>query len=128
MNLCTSVVQFGLPMISVGAVGAMMGAIVASMLDSCADYIAYARTMGYPMPPKHAVNRGIAVEGMATILCGINYSYFKDDYVLNYFLFYVTGNVIILTYTFNIGNSKQIQNFASLGKTKHHSWFIYTCI
>ena len=45
MNLSTSVVQFGIPMISVGTVGAMMGAIVASMLDSCADYIAYARTM-----------------------------------------------------------------------------------
>ena len=45
MNLSTSVVQFGIPMISVGTVGAMMGAIVASMLDSCADYITYARTM-----------------------------------------------------------------------------------
>ena len=70
MNLSTSVVQFGIPMISVGTVGAMMGAIVASMLDSCADYIAYARTMGYPMPPKHAVSRGIAMEGIATIISG----------------------------------------------------------
>ena len=64
------VVQFGIPGISAGAVGAMMAAIVASMLDSCGDYIAYARTMGYPMPPKHAVNRGIAMEGLATVISG----------------------------------------------------------
>ena len=72
--ICT--VHYGPPAVSVGAVGAMMTAIIASMMDSCGDYIAYARTMGYPMPPKHAVDRGIAVEGMATILCGINYGYF----------------------------------------------------
>ena len=67
-----STVQFGIPTISAGAVGAMMAAIVASMLDSCGDYIAYARTMGYPLPPKHAVNRGIAMEGLATIISGKN--------------------------------------------------------
>ncbi len=33
--------------------------------------MAYARTMGYPLPPKHAVNRGIAMEGLATILGGM---------------------------------------------------------
>ena len=49
-----------------------MAAIVASMLDSCGDYIAFAKTMGYPMPPKHAVNRGIAMEGVATIISGIH--------------------------------------------------------
>ena len=63
-------VQFGIPTVSAGAVGAMMAAIVASMLDSCGDYIAYARTMGYPLPPKHAVNRGIAMEGLATVISG----------------------------------------------------------
>ena len=60
-----------MPKVSAGAVGAMMAAIVASMLDSCGDYIAYARTMGYPLPPKHAVNRGIAMEGLATVISGM---------------------------------------------------------
>ena len=32
--------------------------------------MAYARTMGYPIPPKPAVNRGIAVEALATIIGG----------------------------------------------------------
>ncbi len=63
-------VQFGTPRVSAGAVGAMMAAIIASMLDSCGDYIAYAKTMGYPMPPKHAVNRGIAIEGITTFIGG----------------------------------------------------------
>ncbi len=63
-------VQFGTPTVSAGVVGAMMAAIITSMLDSCGDYMAYARTMGYPLPPKHAVNRGIAVEGLATVLSG----------------------------------------------------------
>ena len=71
-------VHYGPPSVSVGAVGAMMTAIIASMMDSCGDYIAYARTMGYPMPPKHAVNRGIAMEGIATILCGMNYTHFRN--------------------------------------------------
>ena len=59
-----------MPTVSAGAVGAMMAAITASMLDSCGDYIAFARTLGYPNPPKHAVNRGIAMEGIATIISG----------------------------------------------------------
>ena len=62
--------QFGVPTASAGAVGAMMAAVTVSMLDSCGDYIAFAKTMGYPMPPKHAVNRGIAMEGVATIVAG----------------------------------------------------------
>ncbi len=55
---------------SAGAVGAMMAAVTVSMLDSCGDYIAFAKTLGYPMPPRAAVNRGIAMEGIATIVSG----------------------------------------------------------
>ncbi len=64
-------VQFGLPTFHASAIGAMIAAILCSMLDSCGDYMAFARTMGYPLPPKHAVNRGIAMEGVATIIAGI---------------------------------------------------------
>ena len=78
-----------------------MTAIVASMMDSCGDYIAYARTMGYPMPPKHAVNRGIAVEGMATILCGINYNHFRRR----------SCNKLFPPTQFPVSNRKQIRKF-----------------
>ena len=75
---CSISVQFGMVSVSAGAVGAMMAAIIASMLDSCGDYIAYARTMGYPLPPKHAVNRGIAMEGLATVISG-------NSFLIKYF-------------------------------------------
>ncbi len=76
-------VQFGMVSVSAGGVGAMMAAIIASILDSCGDYIAYARTMGYPLPPKHAINRGVAMEGIATIVSGL--------YGFTIFLLFVWG-------------------------------------
>ena len=87
-----------------------MTAIVASMMDSCGDYIAYARTMGYPMPPKHAVNRGIAVEGMATILCGINYNHFRRRSCNKLFFYFILPsqckNIIISTNTISCKQQK----------------------
>ena len=52
----------------------MLAAILASMLDSVGDYMAYARTLGEPLPPQHAVNRGIAMEGIATAISGMIHS------------------------------------------------------
>lgn len=40
------------------------------MLESMGDYYACARLSGAPLPPKHAVSRGIGVEGIGCLLAG----------------------------------------------------------
>ena len=45
-------------------------ATIISILDSMGDYFACARTCHMPAPPKHAVNRGILIEGLCTFLSG----------------------------------------------------------
>ena len=45
-------------------------AMVISILDSVGDYYACASTCNVPVPPPHAVNRGIAVEGLCSALSG----------------------------------------------------------
>lgn len=41
-----------------------------SILDSIGDYYACAAMSHVPPPPAHAMNRGIAVEGLCTIIAG----------------------------------------------------------
>jgi nucleobase transporter 1/2 len=41
-----------------------------SILDSIGDYYACAKVTRVPAPPKHAVNRGILIEGICTFLSG----------------------------------------------------------
>ncbi len=45
----------------------MFGAVIAGILESIGDYYACARLSGAEVPPRHAVNRGIA-HSMKTIL------------------------------------------------------------
>merc|ERR1712012_1149946 len=45
--------------------------LFAGMVESIGDYNACARLAGAPPPPKHAVNRGIAMEGLGCIIAGI---------------------------------------------------------
>ena len=45
-------------------------ATLMSVLDSIGDYSACAKVVRVPQVPKFAFNRGIAVEGLATIVCG----------------------------------------------------------
>lgn len=40
------------------------------MAESVGDYHACARLSGAPPPPKHAINRGIGVEGVGSLLAG----------------------------------------------------------
>ena len=47
-----------------------MGTISTFFVVSAGDYIATARACDLPLPPKHAVNRGIAMEGLATVVSG----------------------------------------------------------
>ena len=55
---------------SVGAVFGMFSGVVSSIIESVGDYYACARLSGAPPPPKHAINRGIAIEGLGCLLSG----------------------------------------------------------
>ena len=62
--------MFGAPTVSVGGVAAMLSATLMSIIDSLADYYATAIVAGVHSPPDHAINRGIAVEGLSSVLSG----------------------------------------------------------
>ena len=59
-----------MPTFSVGGFVAMLAATLLSVIDSVADYHATAIVSRVPSPPDHALNRGIAVEGIACVLSG----------------------------------------------------------
>uniref|UniRef100_A0A672Z161 Si:dkey-106n21.1 n=1 Tax=Sphaeramia orbicularis TaxID=375764 RepID=A0A672Z161_9TELE len=84
--------QWGLPTVSVSSVLGMMAGVLASTMESIGDYYACARLSGAPPPPTHAINRGIAVEGIGCILAAL----------------WGTGN----------GTTSYSQNIAALGITK----------
>ncbi|XP_069111808.1 solute carrier family 23 member 2-like [Argopecten irradians] len=62
--------QFGPPSFHTGVFIAFLLATITSILDSIGDYYACARVCDVCPPPRHAVNRGIAVEGFASIISG----------------------------------------------------------
>ncbi|XP_068169055.1 solute carrier family 23 member 2 [Antennarius striatus] len=84
--------QWGVPTVSVSSVLGMMAGVLASTMESIGDYYACARLSGAPPPPSHAINRGIAVEGLGCILAAL----------------WGTGN----------GTTSYSQNIAALGITK----------
>ncbi|XP_019947186.2 solute carrier family 23 member 1-like [Paralichthys olivaceus] len=62
--------QWGMPTVSLAGVLGIMAGIICSMVESVGDYHACARLSGAPPPPKHAINRGIGVEGLGSLLAG----------------------------------------------------------
>lgn len=48
----------------------MLAGVVASIIESVGDYYACARLSGAPPPPRHAINRGIGMEGIGCLLTG----------------------------------------------------------
>lgn len=64
-------VQFGIPTISVAGFAGMLAATISSIIESVGDYFAAARLSNAEAPPPHAVNRGIATEGFASIISGM---------------------------------------------------------
>ena len=56
-------------MSAAGVFGILAG-VLASIIESVGDYYACARLSGAPPPPKHAINRGIAWEGIGCLLAG----------------------------------------------------------
>ncbi|XP_066928337.1 solute carrier family 23 member 1-like [Clytia hemisphaerica] len=63
--------QWGTPTVHVAGVFGMLAGVFASMIESIGDYYACARLSGAPPPPKHAVNRGIFLEGISCVLAGL---------------------------------------------------------
>ncbi|KAK2172435.1 hypothetical protein NP493_959g01063 [Ridgeia piscesae] len=62
--------QFGWPTFGAGAFVGMLAATISSIVESIGDYYATARICALPPPPKHTINRGVAVEGLACVLSG----------------------------------------------------------
>ncbi|BFZ00297.1 hypothetical protein BsWGS_03336 [Bradybaena similaris] len=62
--------QWGVPTVSVAGVIAMLAVTISSVIESVGVFYACARTCEVPPPPAHAVNRGIAVEGIGSLLSG----------------------------------------------------------
>ncbi|KAI8770597.1 solute carrier family 23 member 1 [Biomphalaria glabrata] len=62
--------QFGVPSFSIGAFITFLINTVLSVLDSIADYNACAKVSKAPPPPAYSINRGIAVEGLMSMLSG----------------------------------------------------------
>ncbi|KAI3364423.1 hypothetical protein L3Q82_011215, partial [Scortum barcoo] len=62
--------QWGMPTVSVAGVFGIMAGIICSMAESVGDYHTCAKLSGAPPPPKHAINRGIGVEGLGSLLAG----------------------------------------------------------
>ncbi|KAM9311659.1 solute carrier family 23 member 1-like [Gastrophryne carolinensis] len=84
--------QWGYPTISLSSVLGMLSGVLSSTVESVGDYYTCSRLSGAPMPPTHALNRGIGMEGIGCILAGI----------------WGTGN----------GTTSYSQNIAALGITK----------
>ncbi|KAG7214921.1 hypothetical protein INR49_005196 [Caranx melampygus] len=62
--------QWGLPTVSLAGVVGILAGVISSMIESVGDYHACARLSGAPPPPKHAINRGIGIEGIGCLLAG----------------------------------------------------------
>nr|XP_046230030.1 solute carrier family 23 member 1-like isoform X2 [Scatophagus argus] len=62
--------QWGMPTVSLAGVLGIMAGIICSMAESVGDYHACAKLSGAPPPPKHAISRGIGVEGLGCLLAG----------------------------------------------------------
>ncbi|CAH2277693.1 solute carrier family 23 member 2-like [Pelobates cultripes] len=84
--------QWGCPTVSLSSVLGMLSGVLSSTIESVGDYYTCARLSGAPLPPTHALNRGIGMEGIGCILAGI----------------WGTGN----------GTTSYSQNIAALGITK----------
>ncbi|KAB7504751.1 Solute carrier family 23 member 2 [Armadillidium nasatum] len=63
--------QWGIPSVTVSGVFGMLAGVIPSMIESVGDYYACARLSGVKPPPKHAMNRGICIEGIGCIITGI---------------------------------------------------------
>ncbi|XP_066981292.1 solute carrier family 23 member 1-like isoform X1 [Macrobrachium rosenbergii] len=80
--------QWGSPTVSVAGVVGVMAGVVASIIESIGDYYACARIARVPPPPVHAINRGVAIEGVGCVLAGL---WGTSSGTASY-----TGNIVLL--------------------------------
>ena len=59
-----------MPTVSVASYCGMLCATIASIVESIGDYYACARACQIEQPPTHAVNRGVMMEGLGSVLSG----------------------------------------------------------
>ncbi|XP_058842452.1 solute carrier family 23 member 1-like [Acipenser ruthenus] len=62
--------QWGMPTVSPAGVFGILAGVISSMIESVGDYHACARLSGAPPPPKHAINRGVGIEGIGCLMAG----------------------------------------------------------
>ena len=65
-----SIGQFGWPTFGVGAFVGMLAATIATIIETVGVGYGIARICALPPPPQHSINRGIAIDGLATVLFG----------------------------------------------------------
>ena len=53
------------------AVIGLFAGVIASIVESLGDYFACARLSGAPPLPRHAINRGIFIEGLGCVVAGL---------------------------------------------------------
>ncbi|XP_039270625.2 solute carrier family 23 member 1-like [Styela clava] len=63
--------QWGWPTFSISTVLIFIAALVVGIVDSLCDYYAGAKIVKSPVIPKHAINRGIMVEGFGILAHGL---------------------------------------------------------
>ncbi|PIK41889.1 hypothetical protein BSL78_21263, partial [Apostichopus japonicus] len=59
------------PKFTIAAFFGMLAAVIASIVESLGDYSACSKMCEVPTPPSHAINRGIAIEGLGGMLSGM---------------------------------------------------------
>ncbi|KAI0222353.1 Solute carrier family 23 member 2, partial [Lamellibrachia satsuma] len=62
--------QFGWPTFGAGAFVGMLAATIATIIETVGVGYGIARICALPPPPQHCINRGIAIDGLATVLFG----------------------------------------------------------
>ncbi|XP_014474516.1 PREDICTED: solute carrier family 23 member 1 isoform X1 [Dinoponera quadriceps] len=63
--------QWGLPTVTLSGVLGMLAGVLACTVESISYYPTTAKMCGAPPPPVHAINRGIGMEGLGTMLAGL---------------------------------------------------------
>ncbi|XP_011867071.1 PREDICTED: solute carrier family 23 member 2 [Vollenhovia emeryi] len=63
--------QWGVPTVTLSGVLGMLAGVLACTVESISYYPTTARMCGAPPPPVHAINRGIGIEGLGTMLAGL---------------------------------------------------------
>ncbi|XP_034182714.1 solute carrier family 23 member 2 isoform X2 [Osmia lignaria lignaria] len=63
--------QWGVPTVSLSGVLGMLAGVLACTVESISYYPTTSRMCGAPPPPVHAINRGIGMEGLGTMLAGL---------------------------------------------------------